>query len=74
MNKDNFVDGRHYEIFHQEIKRIKDDERNEIFIKHHNENYNKQFPFWVVVELMSFGCLSRGLDHISQNKNTQGAS
>ncbi|MFZ3578058.1 Abi family protein [Virgibacillus sp. DJP39] len=67
MDKDNFVDARHYDIFYQEIKRIKDDERNEVFIKHHNENYNKQFPFWVVVELMSFGCLSRGFKNLHED-------
>lgn len=65
VNKSTFKNELHYESFYQEIlKLIKENEKNEIFIKHHNEKYEGQFPFWVIVELMSFGCLSRAFKNL----------
>lgn len=34
------------------------DKKNKPFVKHHIEKYDRQFPIWVSVELMSFGSLS----------------
>ncbi|MDN4619064.1 Abi family protein [Paenibacillus sp. PsM32] len=31
---------------------------NEIFIQHHRENYNSQFPIWVAVEVLIFSSIS----------------
>lgn len=31
---------------------------NEIFIQHHRENYNSQFPIWVAVEVLTFSSIS----------------
>lgn len=71
INKDTFENELHYERFSQEIfKLIKENEKNEVFIKHHNEKYDGQFPFWVIVELMSFGCLSRGFKNLHEEVKT----
>ena len=71
LNKDTFVNESHYVRFYQEIlKLIKENEKNEVFIKHHNEKYDGQFPFWVIVELMSFGCLSRGFKNLREDVKT----
>ena len=31
----------------------------EPFVIHHKEKYNGKFPIWAVIELISFGALSR---------------
>ena len=31
----------------------------EVFVKHHKDTYNGQFPIWVLVELLTLGTLSR---------------
>ena len=31
----------------------------EVFVKHHNDIYEGKFPIWVLVELLTFGSLSR---------------
>lgn len=31
----------------------------EVFVKHHNDTYDGQFPIWLLVELLTFGSLSR---------------
>lgn len=60
-----FVNKSHYEKFNSNILQlIYENEKNEIFVKHHNEKYNGKFPCWVIVELMSFGCLSRGFKNL----------
>ena len=65
LDKENFVNKNHYDKFNGIIlKLIKENEINEIFVKHHNEKYEGQFPCWVIVELMSFGCLSRGFKNL----------
>lgn len=33
--------------------------KNVLFVKHHIDNYDGNFPIWVVVELFTFGMLSR---------------
>lgn len=68
INKETFLNEKHYEKFYQEVLNlIKENEKNEVFIKHHNEKYEGQFPFWVIVELMSFGCLSRGFKNLQED-------
>lgn len=38
---------------------IKEYGAKEVFVKHHNEIYEGQFPIWVLVELLTLGSLSR---------------
>lgn len=59
-DKDNFNGQVHYNKFIKEIHQfITDNQKNEVFIKHYNKRSLVIFSFWVIVELMSFGCLSR---------------
>ncbi|QYY44714.1 Abi family protein (plasmid) [Aneurinibacillus thermoaerophilus] len=56
-NKENFQNEEYHASFLNEIeKEIK--REKEIFITHHKEKYNSQFPIWTIVEIMSFGTLS----------------
>ena len=65
LDKESFDDEWRYEKFMKNITQlIEENEKNEIFVKHHNEKYDGEFPCWVVVELMSFGCLSRGFKNL----------
>jgi abortive infection bacteriophage resistance protein len=41
------------------IKTKINDNRRIQFVKHHIDNYNGQFPIWVIIELFTFGMLSR---------------
>jgi len=44
------------------IQKINDEVRNNAkvpFVQHHIQNYNGQFPVWVIIELFTFGMLSR---------------
>ena len=66
-NKESFANEKYYLKFYQEIHHmIGKNGKNEIFINHHNEKYDGKFPFWVIVELMSFGCLSRAFKNLNQ--------
>ncbi len=51
--------GRYHNGLLDEIRIEISKNKKEPFVKHHLRNYNKQFPIWVIVELFSFGMLSR---------------
>lgn len=42
-----------------EIKSELHNNKKELFIKHHVQNYDGQFPIWVLIEVFSFGMLSK---------------
>lgn len=42
------------ESFYNEV-----DRSDEIFVKHHKKQYDGNFPIWVIIELSSFGSLSK---------------
>ena len=44
--------------FHQNIKREIENNKKVLFVKHHIDNYDGQFPLWVISELFTFGMLS----------------
>ena len=46
-------------LIHFKKEDEKNNHRNKLFIKHHNEKYNGVLPIWVAVEIMSFGTLSK---------------
>ncbi|MDW5298851.1 MAG: Abi family protein [Sedimentibacter sp.] len=59
-NSKNFTDSDRFFKFQKDLNEaIKENERSEIFIQHHKNKYDGDFPIWVVVELLSFGTLSR---------------
>ena len=45
--------------FRENIEREIENNKKVLFVKHHLEKYNGQFPLWVVSELFTFGMLSR---------------
>ena len=58
-NKDNFNSKHNHDTFRKltagEIRKNK----NVLFVKHHIDNYNGKLPIWAMIELFSFGMLSR---------------
>lgn len=44
--------------FKQNIAREIENNKKVLFVKHHLENYDGQFPLWVIAELFTFGTLS----------------
>lgn len=60
LNSDSFIDCERYMKFKQDVdEAIKEQSDREVFVKHHLDNCDGQFPIWVIVELLSFGTLSR---------------
>lgn len=51
--------GRHHKGLLDEIESEINKNRDEPFIKHHISKYDGRFPTWVVVEVFSFGMLSK---------------
>lgn len=50
--------------FQKTINRVILNNKNNLFVKHHNENYGGQFPIWVIIELFTFGMLSKFFSHL----------
>lgn len=47
-----------HSLIMENLSREIDRQKNSPFVKHHIDKYNRLFPVWVAVELMSFGSLS----------------
>jgi abortive infection bacteriophage resistance protein len=56
---ENFSPKHNAEKFRENIDREIQNNRKALFVKHHIENYNGKFPVWVIIELFTFGMLSR---------------
>ena len=59
LNKQCFKKEKYFESFIKKLEDEKNNHKNKLFIKHHNEKYNGILPIWVAVEIMSFGTLSK---------------
>lgn len=61
LDSSNFRDPvRHYEFMNKFVEDIDNGiTLQEPFVRHHFDNYGGNFPIWVVVELISFGKLSK---------------
>lgn len=59
LHKDNFNKYHNAERFAEHIKRTIKSNENQPFVKHHIEKYECKFPIWVIVELFTFGEISR---------------
>lgn len=60
LNSKSFDDAERFFKFKNDLdEAINDNGKNEIFIRHHKDRYEGNIPIWVVVELLSFGTLSR---------------
>ncbi len=58
LNSDSFNKDHDHEKFQTNLNREINNNDKVLFVKHHLEHYDKQFPFWVVSELFTFGMLS----------------
>ncbi|UOO37406.1 Abi family protein [Oscillospiraceae bacterium CM] len=74
-DSNNFNQKHKHELFENKIKAEISNNRNVLYVKHHLENYEGQFPIWVAVELFTFGMLSfffadlKGVDRRSVAEN-----
>lgn len=72
-NPDNFRDLTYHknmmQDFQKEINRS-----DEIFVQHHESVYNRVFPVWVVIELTSFGLLSKIYNNMKKEDQDKIAS
>lgn len=59
LDKQCFKKEKYFESFIKKLEDEKNNHKNKLFIKHHNEKYNGILPIWVAVEIMSFGTLSK---------------
>ena len=55
----NFNRRHDHERFKEQLRREIESNKKVLFVKHHIEQYNGVFPIWVIVELFTFGMLSR---------------
>lgn len=59
LNGDNFNGFHNVDKFAERLKRTIEKNKNKLFVKHHIEKYDGNFPIWVIAELFTFGELSR---------------
>lgn len=59
MDPANYSSDHQVEKFHENLTREISSNKRSAFVIHHNEHYDGHFPIWVVVELFTFGMLSR---------------
>jgi abortive infection bacteriophage resistance protein len=57
-NGENFKKLHNHEYFIGQIKDSIRKNRKQLFVKHHIENYDGEFPIWAIIELFSMGELS----------------
>ena len=58
MDASSFNSKHNADKFKQNIDREIENNKKVLFVKHHIDNYDGQFPLWVISELFTFGMLS----------------
>lgn len=58
LDANNFNQKHNVEKFRNTIQKEIESNKNVLFVKHHIDRYDGQFPLWVVFELFTFGMLS----------------
>ena len=58
LDSSTFNSKHNHDKFIAKIEREIDSNKKVLFVKHHIDNYNGQFPLWVISELFTFGMLS----------------
>lgn len=53
-----FKSGKYYQLFLKKLEDGISQSSKELFVIHHRHKYEDLFPFWVVIEIASFGYLS----------------
>lgn len=59
MDAANYSTHHQEEKFHENLAREIASNKRSAFVIHHNEHYDGHFPIWAIVELFTFGMLSR---------------
>ena len=54
----NFSNRHNSSKFESNINREIDNNKKVLFVKHHIQKYNSEFPIWVIIELFTFGMIS----------------
>jgi abortive infection bacteriophage resistance protein len=57
-DENNFKKRHNHEKFIESIERNIKNNKRQLFVKHHIENYDGKFPIWAIIELFSLGDLS----------------
>lgn len=63
-NPSNYNARHEHDKFKNTYEREIKNHSNVAFVKHHNRNYNGDFPLWVLMELFSFGMISKFYDDL----------
>lgn len=58
MDRNNFSKHHHHDRFLEHINKAIKNNRKQDFVKHHIDNYESNFPLWVMIELMTCGEIS----------------
>ena len=58
LDKSNFNVKHKHDSFNKKIKKMISVNKNQKFVKHHIDNYDSQFPIWVIIELFSMRDIS----------------
>jgi abortive infection bacteriophage resistance protein len=56
---ENFTSAEPHDKFIEELDKQINRSRRELFVMHHRSKYGGEFPFWVAIEVISFGELSK---------------
>lgn len=59
MDAANFSSAHQAEKFYSNLKREIENNRKSAIVRHHEAHYGGHYPIWVIVELFTFGMLSR---------------
>lgn len=63
----NFLSESKHEIFLKQLQQQIDRSRSQLFVMHHKRKYKGEFPFWVAIEVISFGELSKVFRNLLKN-------
>lgn len=59
LDSNNFINKELHNIYIKELEKEINKNKQELFIIHHKNKYNGQVPVWVVMEVTTFGMLSK---------------
>lgn len=59
LNPEIFKNNEYHTQFLEDLEREKTHQKKSPIIEHHNENYDGKLPVWVLVEIASFGMISK---------------
>lgn len=67
LKKDIFIEQRLYSDFIYTVEKNIKQSVNEQFVKHHFSKYEGRFPFWVLIEILSFSSISKFFKNLNNS-------